>query len=170
LVADDPKSSARKDGVVSMHQGHEFAMLLRKSYLTFHRRVNARVHKSGVTADQFVVLTELVREQGIAQVTIVERTGSDANTIAALLRLLELRGLVRREVHERDARARRVFLTPAGRRAQRRLAREVEPFLASLWEAVDDASRRTLLDGLRQIHDRFSAAPAPAASKNGRGS
>ena len=98
-----------------MHQGHEFALMLRKAYLTFHRRVNARVHRSEVTADQFVVLTELLREEGIAQVTIVERTGSDPNTIAALLRLLERRGLVRREVHAQDARARCVFLTPEGR-------------------------------------------------------
>lgn len=143
-------------------------MMLRKSYLTFHRRVNARVHKSGVTADQFVVLTELLREEGITQVTIVERTGSDANTIAALLRLMERRGLVRREVHERDARARCVFLTPEGRRVQRRLAREVEPLLESLWDTFDDVTRRTLLDGLRQVHEQFSRSPGPSASKNGR--
>ena len=97
---------------------YEFATMLRKSYLTFHRRVNARVHKSGVTADQFVVLTELLREEGITQVTIVERTGSDANTITALLRLMERRGLVRREVHEHDAR-RPLRLPDAGRAAGR---------------------------------------------------
>ena len=125
-------SMAQKDGITSMHQGHEFALMLRKAYLTFHRRVNARVHKSGVTADQFVVLTELLREEGIAQVTIVEphwfRPEHDRRAAA----LLERRGLVRREVHAQDARSRCVFLTPEGGRVQRRLACEVEPLLESL--------------------------------------
>ena len=44
-----------------MHRGHELAMLLRKAYLAFHRRANARIVRSGVTADQFVLLTMLAR-------------------------------------------------------------------------------------------------------------
>ncbi|MBI3462567.1 MAG: hypothetical protein HY000_05825 [Planctomycetes bacterium] len=33
------------------------AMRLRGAYLTFHRRANAHFERSGVTADQFVMLT-----------------------------------------------------------------------------------------------------------------
>jgi hypothetical protein len=62
-------------------------MLLRKAYLSFHRRANARMLDHGVTADQFVLLTVVAREPGITQITIVERTGSDPNTVAAILRL-----------------------------------------------------------------------------------
>jgi hypothetical protein len=62
---------------------HELGMWLRKAYLSFHRRANARMLKHGVTADQFVVLSELVREEGVTQVTIVDRTASDPNTARA---------------------------------------------------------------------------------------
>src|SRR5262245_47875999 len=124
-----------------MTAGHELGMWLRKAYLSFHRRANSRMLKLGITADQFVLLSELAREQGITQITIVERTASDPNTVAAILRLLEHRGLVRREAHAADRRARCVFLTPKGRRIQRRAERESVPLLAELWNCIPAASR-----------------------------
>src|SRR3990172_4597824 len=108
-------------------------MLLRKAYLLFHRRANGRLLKHGVTADQFVVLDVVAKEPGIMQITIAERTASDPNSITVLLRLLEQRGLIRRQAHASDGRARCVFLTAEGRRMQRRAANEAEPILAALW-------------------------------------
>ena len=55
-------------------------MWLRKAYLAFHRRANARALNAGVTADQFVLLSVVAREPGIAQITIVQWTASDPNT------------------------------------------------------------------------------------------
>ena len=150
-----------------MHQGHELAMLLRKAYLAFHRRANARAIKLGVTADQFVVLTMLAEEEGITQITIVERTASDPNTVAAVLRLLERQGLVRRETHAHDGRARCVFLTPEGRRMQKRVAKQANLLLAAMWESVDAKSRPAVLSALRQILGCFSHSP-PRAAVNGR--
>src|SRR6516165_11252470 len=124
-----------------VHQGHELGMLLRKAYLSFHRRANAWMLDHGVTADQFVLLTVLAREPGITQITIVERTGSDPNTVAAILRLLEQRRLVRRETHARDRRARSVFLTAVGQRVQRRAAKDAESIVAALWDCMADCDR-----------------------------
>lgn len=140
-----------------MHQGHELAMLLRKAYLTFHRRANARILKSGVTADQFVALTMLAQEEGITQVTLVERTGSDPNTVTAILRLLERRGLVRREAHAQDGRARCVFLTRQGRAVQRKLSREADLMLSELWNSISESQRKPVLEALRRIQEHFSA-------------
>jgi DNA-binding MarR family transcriptional regulator len=151
-----------------MHRGHELAMLLRKAYLAFHRRANARLVRSGVTADQFVLLTMLAEEDGITQITIVERTASDPNTVTAMLRLLEHRNLVRREAHSEDGRARCVFLTGQGRRTQRKLARQADVLLAEMWNAVDEKSRPILLSALRQVHDCFSFFSEPRTRGNGR--
>jgi DNA-binding MarR family transcriptional regulator len=140
-------------------------MLLRKAYLSFHRRANAWMLDHGVTADQFVLLTVVAREPGITQITIVERTGSDPNTVAAILRLLEQRRLVRREAHARDRRARCVFLTPEGQRVQRRAARDAEPIVAALWDCMTDCDRSQIERFLRCVHQVFSA---PLAETNGR--
>jgi DNA-binding MarR family transcriptional regulator len=142
-----------------MHKGHELAMLLRKAYLAFHRRANARIIRSGVTADQFVALTMIAQEEGITQVTLVERTASDPNTVAAILRLLERRGLVRREAHAMDGRARCVFLTKKGRSVQRKLTREADVMLAALWKSVGEEQRQVLLAALQKIHAHFAALP-----------
>ena len=140
-------------------------MWLRKAYLSFHRRANAGVLDAGVTADQFVLLSVLAREPGITQITVVERTASDPNTVAAILRLLEQRGLVRREAHARDRRARCVFLTAEGRRVQRRAARAAESLLTALWECVADSDRSLIERFLQRVHAVFST---PLAGANGQ--
>jgi DNA-binding MarR family transcriptional regulator len=137
-------------------------MLLRKAYLSFHRRANAWMLEHGVTADQFVLLGVVAREPGIKQITIVERTGSDPNTVAAILRLLEERRLVRREAHARDRRARCVFLTTQGQRVHRRAARDAQPILATLWDCLTDCDPSQIERFLRCVHQVFSAPPAAA--------
>jgi DNA-binding MarR family transcriptional regulator len=143
-------------------------MWLRKAYLAFHRRANAGVLDAGVTADQFVLLSVLAREPGITQITIVERTASDPNTVAAILRLLEQRGLVRREAHARDRRARCAFLTAEGRRVQRRAAKDAEPLLTALWECVADSDRSLIERFLQRVHAVFSTPPAAANGQSPR--
>lgn len=153
-----------------MSDGHELGMWLRKAYLSFHRRANARMLKHGITADQFVLLSVLAREDGITQISIVERTASDPNTVAAILRLLERRGLIRRETHAQDRRARCVFLTPEGRRIQRRAAKEAQPLLAALWESMQAANRNDIERFLKRIHATFSATAARADRRSRRNS
>jgi DNA-binding MarR family transcriptional regulator len=137
-------------------------MLLRKAYLSFHRRANSWMLDHGVTADQFVLLTVVAREPGLTQIAIVERTGSDPNTVAAVLRRLERRRLVRREAHARDRRARCVFLTAEGQRVQRRAAKDAEPIVATLWGCMADCDRRQIERFLQCVHQIFSAPPAEA--------
>jgi DNA-binding MarR family transcriptional regulator len=146
-----------------VQEGREFAIWLRKAYLAFHRRVNAWMLKHGITADQYVVLRSAVLNPGATQIEIVQRVASDPNTVAAILRLLEQRGLVRREAHARDARARCVFPTPAGRRLERRAYKDSEPLRAALRGCTTEHNES--LEFLQRIHQVFSAPPAEA---NGR--
>jgi DNA-binding MarR family transcriptional regulator len=147
---------------IAVHEGHELGMLLRKAYLSFHRRANAWMLDHGVTADQFVLLTVVAREPGITQITIVERTGSDPNTVAAVLRRLEQRRLVRREAHACDRRARCVFLTAEGQRVQRRAAKDAEPIVATLRDCMADCDRSQIERFLQCVHQVFSVPPAEA--------
>lgn len=126
-------------------------MRLRCAYLSMHRTFQARFAPSGVTADQFVVLSLLAEEDGIIQRELVRRTCSDANTIAALLRLLERKQLIRRERHDDDGRARRVYLTPKGRKLERELARSSEDLHRRLRESVPRDELATLLRCLERV-------------------
>jgi len=111
---------------------HELAMALRLAYLTLHRRTNAQISDSGVTADQFVVLAALAEGRAVSQSELSDRTACDRNTLRAMLLLLEQRGLIERTSDPNDGRVWRVALTASGRRTFQRLWRQSRA-IASNW-------------------------------------
>src|SRR5215813_14073568 len=110
-----------------MTTGSDIAMALRAAYLALHRRSESRFARHGVTADQFVLLATLARGHALTQRELAYRMSSDPSTVRAMLVLLERRGLVARDTHPTDARARTVALTPKGKKAFRQLWRAGEP-------------------------------------------
>src|SRR4051812_5360134 len=87
---------------------------LRAAYLALHRCSDMQFAKLGVTADQFVLLATLQRGQALTQRELAARMPSDPSTVRAMLVLLEERGLVARNTHPTDRRARTVALTELG--------------------------------------------------------
>ena len=140
-----------------MADGHELAMALRAAYLTMHRCADARFARHGVTADQFVLLAALAGSDAVTQRDLARRTGSDPNTVRAMLMLLEDRGLVSRTPHPTDGRARTVTLTPAGRACFRRLWKDGEPVRKRLLGAL----RPSEVEMLFALLNRIATALAP---------
>src|SRR5580704_10936725 len=148
-----------------MTSGREIARALRAAYLALHRQTNACFASDGVTADQFVVLSALADADGVTQQYLVRRVGSDPNTLRAILLLLEGRGLVTREPHPADGRARCVTLTPKGRQVFRKLWVKSEPLRARLLSAFRPDEVTALVGQLRRIAD---VLPPPARSRRCR--
>jgi DNA-binding MarR family transcriptional regulator len=138
-------------------------MALRAAYLALHRQTDECFGDDGVTADQFVLLTALAEADAVTQQQLVRRVGSDPNTVRAMLLLLEGRGLVARDRHPADGRARCVTLTAKGRRVYRKLWDKSEPLRAQLLSAFRPDEVTALLASLRRV----AAVMAPPAS-NGR--
>ena len=99
----------------------ELPMALRAAYLALHRRSDSQFGQWGVTADQFVLLATLARGDSLTQRELARRMPSDPSTVRAMLVLLEKQGLVRRDAHPSDSRARTAALTPEGRRKFRQV-------------------------------------------------
>jgi DNA-binding MarR family transcriptional regulator len=112
--------------------------------------------------DQVVMMSLLAEEDGLTQKDLVERAFSDPSTVRAMLVLLERRGLVRREVCDEDARARRVYLTSEGRRQQKSLVRRSHIGDATRLEALFDDEELQLLRGFLQriIDDKLAVVNA----------
>lgn len=104
-----------------MPTGHDIPMGLRAAYLSMHRQTDACPAKQGVTANQFVLLALLAEDDGITQQQLVKRASSDPNTIRAMLALLEKQGLVARDQHPDDRRARHIIITRKGRQTFKKL-------------------------------------------------
>lgn len=138
------------------------AMQLRGAYGLIRRTAQARLEGTGATGDQVVIMTLLAEEGGLTQKDLVERAFSDPSTVRAILVLLEQRGLVRREVCDADARARRVYLTNEGRRQQKSLVRRSHIGDATRLEALFDDDELQLLRGFLQriIDDKLAMLDA----------
>jgi DNA-binding MarR family transcriptional regulator len=134
-----------------MDTGHEVAMALRAAYWALHRQADACFQPFDVTANQFVLLALLDEEDGVTQRELVERASSDANTVGAMLAVLEDKGLVTRMPHPDDGRARRVTLTRTGRLAYRRLWAKSEAFRDRLLGALRPGEPEALLDLLGRL-------------------
>src|SRR5436190_20036564 len=100
--------------------------LLRATYFAMHRASDSHFLRNGITADQFVLLACLGEQDAVMQQDLVRRAASDPSTVRAMLVLLEGRGLVVRERHPADGRAREVSLTAKGRRLYERLWKSSE--------------------------------------------
>ena len=147
-----------------MTSGREIARALRAAYLALHRQTNACFTEDGVTADQFVLLVALAEADAVTQQDLVRRVGSDPNTVRAMLLLLEERGLVSRDRHPKDGRARRVTLTAQGRQVFKKLWARSEPLRQRLLGAFQ-ANEVTALVGLLR---RVAEVLAPPASDDSR--
>lgn len=134
-----------------MLDGHDWAMLLRTAYLAVHRAADAVMARHELTADQFVLLTLLAERDGVIQQDLVGRSGSDPNTVRAMLVLLERRGLVRRRAHAEDGRARSVELTARGRQLQAELWKTSDGLRGRITSAIPAAARVDLERALREL-------------------
>jgi DNA-binding MarR family transcriptional regulator len=136
-----------------MTSGREIARALRAAYLALHRQTNDCLAKDGVTADQFVLLSSLSDADAVTQQELVRRLSSDPNTVRAMLLLLEGRGLVARQSHPSDGRARCVALTGKGRQVFKKLWTKSEPLRARLLTAFRPDEVTTLVELLRRVAD-----------------
>jgi DNA-binding MarR family transcriptional regulator len=100
----------------------------------------------------------------VTQQDLVRRVDSDPSTVRAMLLLLEGRGLVARERHPADGRARRVTLTAKGRQVFNTLWAKSEPLRARLLTAFRPEEVTALVRLLRRVAEVM----APPASDGSR--
>ena len=125
-----------------MDDKSELPIVLRAAYLAMHRQTDAQVAEFGITADQFVLLATLSRGDALTQRELARRMPSDPSTVRAMLVLLEKQGLIERETHPSDSRARTVALTPAGKRKFRQLWNAGASIRTKMFDSIqpDDAA------------------------------
>ena len=93
-----------------------------KVYQTCYSVLSQELKYLDLSVAQHDVLTAIHHEDGLSQQRLAEKLLVVKSNVTALLGRLEARGLIRREVDAQDARVRRVYLTPAGKRARRKVA------------------------------------------------
>jgi DNA-binding MarR family transcriptional regulator len=145
------------------------ALGLRAAYLAMHRQTDARLARHGSTADQFVLLHLLARGDGVTQQELVRRAASDPNTIRAMLVLLEKRGLVARNGHPTDRRARSVTVTRRGGQIHRKLVEATEPLRRRLSAAFRPEEAKRLVEYLSRISEVMASSAERTGTRSSNG-
>lgn len=143
-------------------------MAMRAAYLALHRQSDARFAKYGVTADQFVLLATLSRGNAITQRELANRMSSDASTVRAMLVLLERQGLVKRESHPSDSRARTVELTASGKRKFNQLWKAGESIRAKIFTSLEPNEIETLVRLLNRVTESLTSKPLTTSVSSDR--
>ena len=131
------------------------AIRLRAAYLHLHRSANRHFRLYDATADQYAMMTCLAEEEGITQQMLVGKLSSDKRTVNRMLDLLEEKGLVERQPHPEDRRARALYLTESGREQQKILYDSADYLRRRLEESVPPEHLETLLDCLTKMAERL---------------
>jgi len=142
---------------------------IRRAHLAMQRCADAIFRPRRITTDQFSLLFIVDRHDGIRQNELANELFTDPNTVTAMLARLEKRGLVQREVCAKDGRARRVRLTPAGRRLTGRLSDDWEPMRRRLREVFSGDAGQEALRVLDQVQQLMMESRAEVLEKQAAG-
>jgi DNA-binding MarR family transcriptional regulator len=153
-----------------MNQKDQLPLALRAAYHGLHRQSDTQFAEHGVTADQFVLLATLARGAALTQRELAARMPSDPSTVRAMLILLERRGLVSRDTHPTDGRARTVALTTAGRQKFQRVWEAGQSIRDQMVSSLSAREAGTLVTLLRRVAESLadiSPVMAAASTENG---
>jgi DNA-binding MarR family transcriptional regulator len=114
-----------------------------------------RLGALGVRMAEHEVLVNLRLDPGIAQQTLARRCFNAKSHTSALLTALEGRGWVRRAADPNDARARRLFLTPAGERMAARTTAVQAAAAAAMAETVSAKALTDVTTAMAKISERL---------------
>ncbi|PIL20366.1 hypothetical protein P775_10475 [Puniceibacterium antarcticum] len=125
---------------------HCLCLYTQRAARALARRFDTAFRPLGITNGQFSLLMSLNRPEGPRIGDLVPLLGMDRTTLTAALKPLERRGLVLLQPDKKDARARRLTLTDAGRA----LLKTALPIWRSEHAAVDAALSGITPDDLRR--------------------
>jgi len=135
-----------------LHPSQSPGFLLWRATLRWQRGVAAALAPLGLTHVQFVLLacTWRLNEQGEdpTQVGLAAQAGTDVKMTSQVIRSLEKKGLVEREVDPVDTRARRLRVTRPGARLAPQAIAVVEDVDAEFFSEVPPADAVDLLGRL----------------------
>jgi DNA-binding MarR family transcriptional regulator len=138
-----------------LHPNESPGFLLWHATLRWQRDIAAGLEPLDLTHVQFVLLACAwwMNGQGLrpTQVELATQAGTDVKMTSQVVRSLERKGLVEREVDAGDTRARRVRVTPRGRRLAPRAIAVVERIDAEFFADVDQAEAVGFLGTLARI-------------------
>ncbi len=140
---------------MALHPSESPGFLLWHATLRWQRGVTAALAPLDLTHVQFVLLacTWWLNDHGEqpSQVGVAAQAGTDIKMTSQVLRSLEKKGLIERDVDPADSRARRLRVTPRGARLAPRAIAVVEAVDAEFFSELEPADTVRFLGRLADL-------------------
>ena len=122
-----------KDNTFSVEKAEESSgFLLWQVTNLWQREIKKALEKYELTHSQFVLLASIhwltLDKQNVTQILLSNHTKIDPMTTSTVLRTLQTKGLIKRQEHETDTRAKTVGLTEIGIKNTKQAIKTVEEF------------------------------------------
>lgn len=124
----------------------------------WQREIKKALKKFDLTHSQFVLLVSILwfstRNEGITQIQLSVHSKIDPMTTSTILRTLQRKGLIKRQEHSTDTRAKVVELTGQGREVAKSAVKIVEKFDACFFASLGDKEQgfnKALLSLLTEV-------------------
>jgi len=128
---------------------------LRGAFLSICRCGDVLFSPYRLTMDQYALMRAVQRTPGIRQTDIASQILADSNTVTAMVKLLEKRGILRRKASPEDGRVRQLSLTTHGQSVMQRLTADWIPMRMLLRECFAGEEGRKALQILDNVFQRM---------------
>jgi DNA-binding MarR family transcriptional regulator len=129
--------------ILSQMPGHLIRRLHQRSTAVFQDRMKQANHD--MTSVQFAALDVLQQQPGIDQATLAQLMAYDRATIGGVVKRLEQKGLIERQIDAEDRRARALTLTDEGLAVLRAVQPLVEDLQSDILGNLSEAERATFM-------------------------
>ena len=119
---------------------------MRQSFKSILIKINA-----GVTIDQWAILYELKKENGLSQYELANRTFKDAPTVTRIIDKLSDKKLIERLPDPEDRRRFSIYLTDSGKAKIEEIIPEARSFREKVWGGLDEETVEFLIQTLNKV-------------------
>ncbi|MED4037167.1 MarR family transcriptional regulator [Niallia taxi] len=134
----------------------ELGLILSRTYLAFKRAATRQMSSFGLTPEQFSVLSELSKTNGVSQKRLAELTERDQTTVGKILDKLIKKELVSRSVDPSDRRAVQLNITSKGLDLHTQIWPELEMLENRVYEGLEDTEIESFISTLNKMYDNLS--------------
>ncbi|MBR9883435.1 MAG: MarR family transcriptional regulator [Oceanospirillales bacterium] len=132
--------------------GYRFVTLSRR----WRRFVDMRLAEAGLTDATWVPLMHLAQSgDGVSQKLLAERAGIDTSTLVRLIDILAKKGLLERREDPEDRRARKIYLTTAGKAQIDAIRATLETAEAEALGDLSDVELEKMMEWIEVIEQRL---------------
>jgi len=138
------KRRLRKEETVDYH--------IRSAWHAIARMYNQEASKYDATMAIGFVLLNIDAEEGTPATKIAPQMGLEPRSLTRILKTLEEKGAIYREVDKTDKRSVRIFLTEEGKQARERSRQTVLRFNEVIYQEIPEEKLKTFFEVIQQIN------------------